>query len=102
MNPNTGKRLLVTSFLIAVIMVTWSEIRDYKRVPTPQRYVGAGVAYGLLGVTAPFITFELAGLFGVGLLLTLLYQHYKTPPGAAEGGVAPQTDSAGTPQPKVR
>jgi hypothetical protein len=101
MNPNTGRRLLVTSFLLAVIMATWSEVHDYKRAPVPSRYVGAGVAYGLLGVLAPFISFELAGLFGVGLLLALVYQHYQTPPGAAEGN-APTPGGEGTPKPTTR
>lgn len=84
-NPQTGRQLLVATFIAAMAMVTWSEVKDYKRTPQPARYVGAGVVYGLLGILAPFISFELAGLFGIGLLLTLLYQHYKSPPADNSG-----------------
>jgi hypothetical protein len=75
MNEDTGRKLLVTSFVFAIIIAAWSEIKEFKRPPQPKRFVGAGVAYGLLGLIAPIISIELAGLFGVGLLLTLLYQH---------------------------
>lgn len=92
MTDQQGRSLLIGAFIIAIIMVCWDEITVKKVPPRPARFVGAGVAFGLLGLAAPVISYRLAGLFAVGFALTLMYKHYATGPestapgqGAAEG-----------------
>lgn len=89
MSDETGRRLLTVTFIAAVAMITYLEIHDKQEMPKPARYVGAGVVYGILGIVAPFITYPLAGMFGVGVFLALLYQHYK-PNAGAEKPATPQ------------
>lgn len=90
MGEETGRRLLTFTFLAAVVMITYLEIHDKQEMPKPARYVGAGVVYGILGIAAPIISYPLAGMFGVGVFLALLYQHYKTPSAGAEKPAQPQ------------
>lgn len=77
MNEERGRMLLMSTFVLVVIIVTWSEIRDNKTFPRPQRYVGAGVVWGGLGFAAPIITWPLAGMIGAATMLAMLYTIIK-------------------------
>ena len=78
MTPESGRRVLMVSFFLALAILTWQEVRDAKVFPRPRRYISAGIVYGLLGVVAPFISFQVAGLLGVGMILALFYQKYQS------------------------
>lgn len=81
-------------FLLAVALVTWDEIRHKGHVPPyPQRYVGAAVAFGLLGVLDKFAA-RLSTALAFGLVLALGYQAVS---GAQN--VAPDTAPATTTPP---
>jgi hypothetical protein len=73
MSEDQGKMLLLSTFILVVAIVTWSEIKDNKTFPRPQRYVGAGVVWGVLGLSAPILTYPLAGMIGAATMLGLLY-----------------------------
>jgi hypothetical protein len=73
MSEDQGKMLLLSTFILVVAIVTWSEIKDNKTFPRPQRYVGAGVVWGVLGLSAPILTYPLAGMIGAATMLALLY-----------------------------
>lgn len=77
MSDETGKNLLIVTWLIVLGVITWDELSKKKEVPLPQRYIHASLGFGLLAVAGYLITFQLAGIFGVGLLLALLYQTLK-------------------------
>jgi hypothetical protein len=81
MNDQQGKNLLIACWLIVIGVITWDELHKKKETPVPQRYIHASIGFGLLGLAGYLITFQLAGVFGVGLLLALLYQTLK--PGEA-------------------
>lgn len=78
MSPEAGRSTLLVSFFLALAIVSYQEIHDAKVMPRPRRYISAGMVYGILGVLAPFISYQLAGLFGVGMILALVYQHYQS------------------------
>lgn len=78
MTPEAGRRTLLISFFVALVIVSYQEIHDARVMPRPRRYISAGLVYGILGVLAPFISYQLAGLFGVGMILALMYQHYQS------------------------
>jgi hypothetical protein len=82
MSDETGKSLLLTTFVLAIAMLTWSEIAKNHTVPRPQRYVSAGILWSILGLLSPVLTYSLTGLFGMGLFLTLLYSYFKPLPTA--------------------
>lgn len=75
MNDNTGRQILVASFFGTIAVVVWQEIH-FGHAPRPQRFVSAGLLYGILGVAAPILSYPLASLFGVGIFLTMLYAYY--------------------------
>lgn len=67
-------RLIVAEFGVTVAVVTYVEIVKNGRVPLPSRYIGAGVAFGILGLLSPLISDRLAATLGLGIVLTVLYQ----------------------------
>lgn len=77
MTPETGRRTLLISFFVALVIVSYQEIHDARVIPRPRRYISAGLVYGILGVLSPFISYQVAGLMGVGMVLALMYQHYQ-------------------------
>lgn len=86
MTPQSGRAILLTSFFVALAIVTYQEIHDGGQMPRPKRYFSAGLVYGLLGVAAPFISYPIAGALGVGMVLALVWQHYYHP--SASGDLA--------------
>lgn len=77
MSESTGRSILLATFLAALATLTWSEAHKYQVVPRPSRYVGAAVAWGILGFLAPAVSYRLAAMFGIGLYLALLYQYFN-------------------------
>jgi hypothetical protein len=77
MSDENGHMLLLATFVAAVAMVTWIEVKRNHTVPRPQRYVSAGLLWGILGISSPVLTYSLTGLFGVGILLTLMYTYFR-------------------------
>lgn len=67
-------RLIVAEFGVTVAIVTYVEIVKNGRVPLPSRYIGAGVAFGILGLLSPLISDRLAATLGLGIVLAVLYQ----------------------------
>ncbi len=84
MSDDTDRRILITTFIIAVAFLTWQEIKN-KTVPRPARYVGAGVIWGLLGLLGPVLTYPVASMFSIAMLLVLLYQTLNTTPQVTQG-----------------
>lgn len=89
MNAN---RVLVAEYLIAVSVAVVQEIRDGRMWPRPSRFVGAGIAFGVLGLAAPFISDKLAAAFGAGLVLALAYNSVNNAdPAGGSGTDKPET-----------
>jgi len=80
----TGRRILVGTFLLTIIVLTWDEIREQKRVPVPRRYVSAGAVYGVLGIVSTLGAPEVAAVFAVGVLLAQIYTVNKAATAAAQ------------------
>lgn len=70
---------LLLTFLVAVAIIAWDEIKVAQRFPMPKRFVYAAVVWGILGVIAELGADDVAAAFGVGMVLVLAYQHYKAP-----------------------
>lgn len=68
---------LLTTFLVAVALIAWTEMRYEQRVPRPERFVFVGLVWATLGIISDLVSPELAALFGVGLVLTLLYRQRR-------------------------
>jgi hypothetical protein len=68
---------LLVSFIAAIGLITWDELKNRQRVPHPERYVSAVIVWFILGLVAELGAPELAGLFGIGLVLTLYYSYYN-------------------------
>src|SRR5690348_8503638 len=86
MNDDKGKALLLGCYIFAVALVTWNEIHDNHRVPLPSRYLSAGLVFGTLGLVGPFITYPLAAVIGLGVVVALYYQHWQIKPDNGNGG----------------
>lgn len=76
MNANAA---ILGSFVGAVAIITW---RDFSNpnvqwplpAPPPYRYVGAGVAFGLLALVADTLDARIASTIAFGLLIGLAMQ----------------------------
>lgn len=76
MNPNGA---ILAAFVGSAAIITW---RDFKGpdpewplpAPPPYRYVGAGVAFGLLAIFAETVNPKIAAVLAVGLLVGLGFQ----------------------------
>lgn len=86
-------RAMITGFVISAGIITWQEIHSCHTFPWPPRYVGAGIVFGLLDLTSPFISPELAGIVGFGFILAMIINGTLDPRKAAN------CDHGGTPQP---
>ena len=81
-----SKAVILGSFVGSVAIITW---RDFTNpdpswpfpVPPPYRYIGAGVAFGLLGLVADTLNDRIAAVIAFGLLIGLAFRYYN-------GGVA--------------
>lgn len=72
-----GRPVLFMTFLAAVGLITWQELRLYARAPRPERYVYAALVWALLGIVSEMGGDDIAAAFSVGLVLTLVYQFYR-------------------------
>jgi len=70
----SGKRLFLMAFFTSCALISWQEVKTFKRLPLPSRFVGAGVAFGLLAISEPIISPQLAGSLAWGLVMGLAYQ----------------------------
>jgi len=80
---------LLATFLAAVGVVTWDEIKRMQRVPHPEKYVHAAVVWAILGIVADLGAPEIAALFGFGMVLSMLYRFYATRSSEQTGDVSP-------------
>lgn len=74
---NMTNRSLVFTYLIAMSIITWGEIKTEQRVPKPQAYVAATVVWVLLGIVAEFGAAPVATVVGFGYILAMLYSRYN-------------------------
>lgn len=87
MSEQNGRQLLLGMFFLSLAVVAWDEIKHGGVMPRPRRFIGAGVVFGILGLAAPFISYKLAGIFGAGMLLALMYKGVINMGPAATGAV---------------
>lgn len=93
MNPETGRKLVAVAFLIAIVMVTWSEIKGAPAydsngnetgtksyiLPRPQRYWLSTIAFIGLSVVAMADTLSLmAGVIGLGIDIAVWMELFAT------------------------
>lgn len=92
---NAGGKTFMVAFIGSVAVISWQEIKDFHRVPIPSRFVGAGVAFGILAMSEPVIG-KLSSTLAWGLLLGLLYEQnqHKTIKAVPPPGVQPITVGA--------
>jgi hypothetical protein len=78
---------LLSTYVAAIAIVTWREVKLYQRTPEPKYYVRVAIVWGILGVVAELGVPELAALFGLGFVLAMLYDFYANSGtvGTAEG-----------------
>lgn len=63
-----GRRLFWVAFILACAMLAWRDIHDCHALPWPPRFIGAGIAFGMLDILAAFQE-ELAGVIAVGFVI---------------------------------
>lgn len=85
MSDDTGKSILGLTFILAIALVIWDELKNNHRVPVPKRFVGATLIWGTLGLVGPLITYPLAAVLALGFLVALYYQHWKIGPSQDNG-----------------
>lgn len=68
---------LLATFISAIAILTWDEIKNQQRVPEPQVYVHAAVVWAVLGIVSELGVPELAALFGLGYVVSMLYTYVK-------------------------
>lgn len=74
-----GFRVLTGTLFAAIALVTYEEIYKKNRVPHPQSFGHVIIVWSILGVIAELGVPEIAGLFGVGLLLSMAYSYLANP-----------------------
>lgn len=77
MSENTAKQVLFYTFIFAIGIITWTEMKKYHQVPRPSRYVGASLTWGLLALGAPILTYPFVSVFSLGLLLMLITSYFE-------------------------
>lgn len=65
-----GKRLFWVSYLLAIAMLAWADIKNCHELPWPPRFIGAAIAFGVLDVVAAFQE-ELAGVIAIGFVIAI-------------------------------
>lgn len=76
MNSNA---VILGSFVGSCAIITWREFKNPDPswpipIPPPYRYIGAGVAFGLLALVADTLSDRIASVIAVGLLIGLAFQ----------------------------
>ena len=84
---------LLITFIIAIGILTWDEIKNQQRVPVPTKYVHAAVVWGILGIIADFGAPEVASVFGLGLVLAMAYGYYNSQHTTTETNVGTMSGS---------
>lgn len=74
-----GKAVILGSFVGSIAIISWREFKNPDSswpipIPPPYRYIGAGVAYGLLALVADTLNDQIAGIIAVGLFIGLAFQ----------------------------
>jgi hypothetical protein len=75
-----GQRAIFGAFLGCVAIITYREIKTPMEgvplpgLPTPSRFVGAGVAFGMLGLVSEFLSEKIAAVLAIGLFIGLAFQ----------------------------
>jgi len=90
---------LLTTFIAALAILTWDEVKTQQRVPKPEVYWHAVIVWAVLGVVAELGVPELAALFGFGYVLSMLYRYYQAPSATIGGGAGSSVDHSGEIQP---
>lgn len=70
---------LLATFMLALAILTWDEVKHQQRVPHPDVYWHAAVVWAILGIASELGVPELAALFGVGYVLSMMYGYFKAP-----------------------
>lgn len=78
---------LLATFIAAIGIISWDELKHKQRVPHPEVYIHAAVVWAILGIISELGVPELAAIFGLGLVLSMLYIYFKAvpPPVSATG-----------------
>jgi hypothetical protein len=76
MDEGRAKSILLTTFVLALAILAWTEIYRLHTVPRPVRFVGAGLVWGILGLSAPLISYRVASTMSVAMVIALLYSYY--------------------------
>lgn len=71
-NDATAHRVIAVSWLAGVALISWQEMKANKRVPDPNRFTGWTIACGSLDLAGAIISFPLAAILCLGLLVGML------------------------------
>lgn len=94
MDDDKGKQLLNLMFLASCATIAWFEVKNQKELPTPSRFVGAGLTYGILALVTPLFGAGFTALMGAGFYLVLLYKFFNN---GTEGPTGAQIVGGATP-----
>ena len=81
---------LLSTYVAAIAIVTWREVKLYQRTPEPKHYVRVAIVWGILGVVAELGVPELAALFGFGFVLAMMYDFYASRTKTGQSGTLPR------------
>lgn len=88
---------LLATFISACAILAWDELKTKQRFPHPDVFVRAAIVWSVLGIISELGVPELAALFGLGFVLSMLYVYVKPTTGAPieTMGAAPGLGSLG-------
>lgn len=70
-DPRSVHRIIAISWVAGMSIITWQEIKASGQPPIPKYYVGWSATMGILDLAAPLISYQLAGVFAIGLTIGL-------------------------------
>ena len=77
-DPKQSHRTIAACWVLGMAIITWQEVKANKDAPIPKYYVGWTATMGILDLAAPIISFQLAGVFAVGLVIGLMLTRKPT------------------------
>ena len=83
---------LPATLIGALTLIAWDEIRTKQRVPHPESFMHAILVWAILGVIGELGARDIATLFAVGLLISMIYVYYLNKQATAPA----DTSSSGT------